>query len=67
MEKEILREMWDSRKGMWKITKKTSNGAGGWKSYGAGPAYASKQSAQDKINWLCEKYPDQYTTEQPTI
>lgn len=40
--KEILRPQFDHRKGKWRIAKKTSNGSGGWKTFGSGSIYITK-------------------------
>lgn len=63
MPKEILRPMFDYRKGLWKITKKTNTGSGGWRSFGSGPVYASRKIAQDKIDWLVKTNPEQYQSD----
>ena len=52
--------MFDGRKKLWKVTKKTNNGAGGWSSFGSGAVYTNKAECQDKIDWLIYNYPDQY-------
>jgi hypothetical protein len=60
MPKEILRPMWDSRRQLWKVTKKTNNGAGGWSSLSPFAFYTNKAECQDKIDWLIFQYPEQY-------
>jgi hypothetical protein len=62
-QKEILRPMFDNRSMLWKIVKKTSNGCGGWKSFGSGSVYISKQSCQDKIDWLVDHNPELYQSD----
>jgi hypothetical protein len=57
--KETLRSMYDHRKQMWKIVKKTAVGAGGWRRYGA-HWYYTKPDADAKIKALCTTYPNQY-------
>lgn len=63
MKKEILRPMFDHRKQAWKITKKTENGAGGWRSFGSGPVYISREKAQEKIDFLVKTNPEQYQSD----
>lgn len=58
--KEILRPQFDHRKQAWKIVKKSHVGSGGWRSYGSGAIYTTKQEAQRMINHLCESQPDIY-------
>jgi hypothetical protein len=57
--KETLRTQFDHRKQMWKIVKKTSNGAGGWARFGTG-WYYSELDAENKVKQLVESFPDQY-------
>jgi len=57
--KESLRAQW-SQAGIWRIVKKTNNGAGGWKMFGASHGYASKTECEAKISELVKAYPDQY-------
>lgn len=51
--------MKDQRKGLWKIVKKTENGAGGWARYG-GRWYLLKEEAENHIDHIVEQYPDEY-------
>lgn len=59
---EILRPMWDQRKQMYKIVKKTYNGSGGWARFG-GKFYAVKHECEEVISSLVSKFPDQYAEE----
>jgi len=54
-----LRPMFDSRKNMWRITKKTENGSGGWARFGASWDW-DRQSCIDRIRRIIANYPDQY-------
>lgn len=63
MEKEVLRSQYDGKKSKWRIAKKTNNGAGGWKSFGSGAVYMSKEEAEGKIDFLIKTHPDQYQKE----
>lgn len=60
--KEILRPQWDSRKQMWKIVKKTDNGSGGWRRFGAN-FYYGKEGAVNAIEMLIFKFPEMYEKE----
>jgi hypothetical protein len=58
--KETLRAQFDYRTSLWRIAKKTDNGSGGWRSFGSGPVYASREIAEAKIQYLIENNPDNY-------
>jgi hypothetical protein len=60
--KTILRAQWDSRKQMWKIVKKTENGAGGWARFGAGWHFG-KDDAEVMIDRMVKDFPEQYGKE----
>lgn len=60
---EILRPMWDARKQMYKIVKKTYNGCGGWARFG-GKFYAGKGECEEVIHSLVSKFPDQYVKDE---
>lgn len=60
--KTILRPQFDGRKQMWKIVKKTFNGAGGWARFGAGWHYG-KEEAVEAIDRIVSNFPDQYEKE----
>lgn len=57
---EILRPQFDYRTSLWRIAKKTDNGSGGWRSFGSGPVYASREIAETKIKYLVENAPNSY-------
>lgn len=59
---EILRPMWDARKQMWKIMKKTRVGCGGWARFG-GKFYSGKSECEEAILSLASKFPEQYEKE----
>jgi hypothetical protein len=61
-EKTILRAQWDGRKQMWKIVKKTTNGAGGWARFGTSYEF-SKESSEHFIDLLVAKFPQHYEKE----
>lgn len=60
MEREILRAQYDGRKEKWRIAKKTYNGCGGWRSYGSGAIYCTREDAEARINKLTKTQPDWY-------
>jgi NTP pyrophosphatase (non-canonical NTP hydrolase) len=57
--KEILRAQYN-QSGIWRIVKKTNNGAGGWRMFGGSHGYATKEECEAKIAKLVESFPDQY-------
>lgn len=59
-QKTTIRAQWNSRQGVWRIVKKTDNGAGGWKLFGESKGYASKSACEDKINKIIGQFPEQY-------
>ena len=63
MEKETLRPQFDGKKRLWRIAKKTNTGCGGWRSFGSGAVYASREAAEKKIERLVESAPDMYQKE----
>ncbi len=63
MEKDILKPMYCHRKMGYKIVRKIKTSGGGWRSFGSGRVYLSKQACQDKINWLVANNPDTYQNE----
>lgn len=63
MEKQTLRPQRDSRKQLWRIAKKTDNGSGGWRSYGSGSIYTTKDQAINAIEKIISNYPEHYQSE----
>jgi hypothetical protein len=63
MEKEILRPQYDGKKWKWRIAKKSNVGAGGWRSFGSGSVYMTKEEADGKIDFLVKTCPGQYQKE----
>ena len=57
--KTKLRAMFDGRREMWKIMKKTNNGSGGWARFGSG-WYWDKPECEEKIRRIVQADPDQY-------
>lgn len=57
--KETLRAQYDHRKGMWKIMKKTYNGAGGWKRFGDAWHY-DRDDADAAIKRIINNRPEMY-------
>jgi hypothetical protein len=64
MEAEILRPQYDGRKQKWRIAKKTSNGSGGWRSFGSGAVYVTRSEAERKIEMIIENMPGYYQKEE---
>lgn len=60
--KEILRPQWDSRKQMWKIVRKTENGAGGWARFQE-VGYLGKEDAVKRIEEIVRNQPELYEKE----
>lgn len=59
-QKTTLRAQWNSRKGCWRIVKKTDNGCGGWKLFSSYCNFTTRHGCEDQINKLVKKYPDHY-------
>jgi len=55
----LLRPMFDPRKNMWKIMKKTFNGSGGWARFGE-RWYWDRQDCIESINRIIANHPQQY-------
>lgn len=56
----ILRSQFNHQKNFWRIYRHTPNG--GWEMYKNEP-FATKEAAEDIINWYVRQYPGKYVND----